>query len=147
MSSFLPLSKPRDVLPAYLVPNTCVSCLWGDLERSTDNKSHRPSGQRAACVTDTLLHAPSLEGGKQAASRTGSFQQLRASCQPLCSQPQRAPFGSGTAWPPVPASPPNAHLAHRVSSMQEGQAPSWGCLLGLAMEGGKDLGAGIQKQT
>lgn len=45
-SPSLPTSKPQDVLPAYLVPNTRASRLWGDLERSSDNKSHHLSRQR-----------------------------------------------------------------------------------------------------
>lgn len=144
-SSSLPTSKPQDVLPAYLVPNTCVSCLWEDLERSTDNKSRHLSGQRELQRGKRYLAVGLQKGNKQPAGQEVSkSSEAAASFTP---QPLHGPFSSGTAQPWVLCWH-LSRMAHRDSRcgqrLGKADSKSIGCPTGLAVQGGRDLHTRIQ---
>lgn len=125
-------------MPVDLVPSTCVSRPWGNLERSTDDESHQPSGQTELHVTDIMLRAP-REASTQPAGRAFSD-----SSGPAASLSVPRPSACPAAQ--IPPSPRCGDLlrvlilhlrAAKLPGAQEGQTPSHGSSPGLAMEGGR----------
>lgn len=143
-SPSLPTSKPCDVLPAYLVPNTCLPSLGGFSKEYRQQIPPCKRANRAAHVTDTLLQA-SREVSKQPAGQAVSNS----------SEPAASLYGPSLGVGPLARALPRLRCWHlprmliwhtgttKESSAQEGQTPRRGCLLGLAMEGGTDFGARI----
>lgn len=116
-------------MPVDLVPSTCVSRPWGNLERSTDDEPHQPSGQTELHVTDILLRAP-REASTQPAGRAFSD-----SSEPAASLSVPRPGACPAAQ--IPPGPMCGDLLRVLPGAQEGQTPSHGSSPGLAMEGGR----------
>lgn len=122
----------------------CLLSLWGFRKEYRQQIPLPEQADGAVWVTDTLLRA-SREVRKQSAG-----QAVCNSSEPAASLYTPSP-SMGPLVRALP-SPTYQHLprmliwhigAAKVFSVQGGQAPSHGCPLGLAMEGGKDLHARI----
>lgn len=100
-----------------------VSCLWEDLERSTDNKSHHLSGQREMHMCNRYLAVGLHEGNQQSAGQEVS-KSLEAAAS-FTPQPQHGLFSSGTAQPWVPCCYLSRMLigTAELVSAREGQIP------------------------
>lgn len=142
-------------LSPYLQTPRCFACVSGSKHMCLPSlggfrKEYRQQipppewADGAACVTDTLLRA-SREVSKQPAS-----QAVSNSSEPAASLYTPSPSVGPSPWAlPGPGCwrLPRTLIWHvgtaKVVSAHEGQTPSHGRPLGLAMEGGKDLCARI----